>query len=204
MSLSAFLAFAGIYALAVLMPGPGVTAVIAKALTTGARRTLPFVCGMALGDLVWFSFAAFGLAALAQMLHGLFIAVKYAGAAYLLFLAWKLWSSSPAAPHGSEGRPGGSGTKLVLAGLSLTLGNPKPMVFFLAVLPHVLDLARLDAASFLELAGTMAVIHFVGVSAYALLAGRARLMIRDPRRMKAVNRGSALVMAGAAAIVAAD
>ena len=81
MSLSAFLGFAGIYAAAVLMPGPGVATVVARALASGARRTLPFILGMVLGDLVWFSFAAFGLAALAQTLHGLFVALKYAGAA---------------------------------------------------------------------------------------------------------------------------
>jgi threonine/homoserine/homoserine lactone efflux protein len=159
---------------------------------------------MVIGDLVWFTFAAFGLAALAQMLHGVFVAVKYAGAVYLLFLAWKLWTASPTGTQPNEHEGSHDGRKLMAAGLSLTLGNPKPMVFFLAVLPHVLELSRLDVASFLGLGATMAFIQFVGVSAYALLAGRARLMIRDPRRMKTVNRGSALVMAGAAGLVAAD
>ena len=203
MSLSAFLAFAGIYAVATLMPGPGVAAVVARALATGTRRTFPFIWGMVLGDVVWFSFAAFGLAALAQMLHGVFVAVKYAGAAYLLFMAWKLWTAKPAPASGDQRPQSGEGLRLVAAGLSLTLGNPKTMVFFLAILPHVLDLDGLDRATFLELAASMMVILTMSMSAYALLAGRARSLIRDARRMRNVNRGSAVVMASAAAAVAA-
>ncbi len=201
MGLSAFLAFAGIYALAVVMPGPGVAAVVARALATGARLTFPFIWGMVLGDLVWFTFAAFGLAALAQTLHGLFVALKYAGAAYLLFIAWKLWTTKPAAPRENESQ-GGAGMRLFAAGLSLTLGNPKTMVFFLAILPHVLDLRSLSTVTFMGLMLAMIVIFSVAMSAYALLAARARLMIGDQGRMRTVNRGSALIMAGVAGAVA--
>jgi threonine/homoserine/homoserine lactone efflux protein len=137
------------------------------------------------------------------MLHGVFVAVKYAGSAYLLFMAWKLWTAKPASPQPEgKGEGGAAGLKLVMAGLSLTLGNPKTMVFFLAILPHVLDLNGLNSASFLGLSAAMIVILLVAMSAYALLAARARLMIRDARRMRTVNRGSALVMAGAASAVA--
>jgi threonine/homoserine/homoserine lactone efflux protein len=201
MSLTALLVFAGIYAAAVMMPGPGVAAVVARALTTGARRTGPFIWGMVLGDLVWFAFAAFGLAAMAQVLHGLFVVVKYAGAAYLLFMAWKLWTAAPEEPRPQEGRQGGAGRRLLLAGLSLTLGNPKTMVFFLAILPHVIDLSALTPMVFVELAASMVAILSAAMWSYALLAARARRLIGSARRLRAVNRGSALVMAGAAGMV---
>jgi threonine/homoserine/homoserine lactone efflux protein len=159
MSLTAFLAFAGIYALAVLTPGPGVAAVLARALASGVRGTFPFIMGMALGDLVWLNFAVFGLAALAQMLHGVFVALKYAGAAYLLFMAWKLWTAKSGAPHEhQEGAASGSGLRLVAAGLSMTLGNPKTMLFFLAVLPHVLNLGGLGPTTLAGLSLVMSVI----------------------------------------------
>jgi threonine/homoserine/homoserine lactone efflux protein len=180
MSLSAFLGFAGIYAAAVLMPGPGVATVVARALASGARRTLPFILGMVLGDLVWFSFAAFGLAALAQTLHGLFVALKYAGAAYLMFMAWKLWTAKPVAlGEPEEGNGGTAGLRLVAAGLSLALGNPKTMIFFLAVLPHLLDLNGLGTVTLLGIDAAMVVILTLAMSAYALLAARARRMIRN-------------------------
>ncbi|SEC50570.1 Threonine/homoserine/homoserine lactone efflux protein [Rhizobiales bacterium GAS191] len=206
MSLASLLIFAGIYALAVLIPGPGVAAVVTRALTTGARRTAPFIWGIVLGDLVWFCFAAFGLAAMALMLHGLFVAVKYAGAAYLLFIAWKLWTANPAEPRPDGERQDGAGPKLaglkqVLAGLSLTLGNPKTMVFFLAILPHVVDLNALTAGTFLELTTSMVVIITAALWGYALLAARAGRLIGDTHKMRAVNRGSAVVMAGAAGMV---
>jgi threonine/homoserine/homoserine lactone efflux protein len=161
---------------------------------------------MVLGDLVWFCFAAFGLAAMAQMLHGLFVAVKYAGAAYLLFIAWKLWTAAPVESSPEHERQGGAGLKQVrlkqvLAGLSLTLGNPKTMVFFLAILPHVVDLNALTAATFLELTASMVVIITAAMWSYALLAARAGRLIGDTHKMRAVNRGSALVMAGAAGMV---
>jgi threonine/homoserine/homoserine lactone efflux protein len=202
MSLSAFLAFAGIYSVAVLMPGPGVAAVVARALATGARRTFPFIIGMVIGDLVWLLFAAFGLAALAQTLHGLFVTLKYAGAAYLLFMAWKLWTTKSAELRQTQSQSG-EGLRLVASGLSMTLGNPKTMIFFLAILPQVLDLGGLGAATFVELAMAMSAILTVAMSAYALLAARARLMIRDANSMRTVNRGSALIMAGVAGAVAA-
>jgi threonine/homoserine/homoserine lactone efflux protein len=202
MSPAALLVFAGIYALAVMMPGPGVAAVVTRALTTGARRTGPFIWGMVLGDLVWFAFAAFGLAALAQTLHGLFVPVKYVGVAYLLFIAWKLWTAAPAEPAFEGERQSKAGLKLMVAGLSLTLGNPKTMMFFLAILPHVLDLNALSVKAFIELAAGMMMILSATMWSYALLASRARRMIKDARKMRTVNRGSALVMAGAAGVVA--
>ncbi len=202
MSLGAFLVFAAVYGLAVILPGPGVAAVVARALTTGARRTGPFIWGMVLGDLVWLTFAALGLAALAQLLHGLFVAVKYAGVAYLLILAWKLWKAPAAEAPLDEGRQGAAGKRLAFAGMSLTLGNPKAMVFFLAILPHVLDLGALGPAAFVELAAGMTAIFAMAMWGYALLAQGARRLIRDGRKMQRVNRGSALVMAGAAGAVA--
>jgi threonine/homoserine/homoserine lactone efflux protein len=141
---------------------------------------------MVLGDFVWFSFATLGLAAVAQLRHGLLVVVKYAGVAYLLLLAWKLWKAPAAEPFLDEERQGVAGTKLVFAGLSLTLGNPKAMVFFLAILPHVLDLGALDAAAFIELAAGIMTIFAMAMWGYALLAQETRRLVRDGRKMRAI------------------
>ena len=96
---------------------------------------------MALGDVVWLTFAILGLAALAQAFHEVFLVIKYAGAAYLLYLAYKIWT----APR-RDGRDGGDRAeqpaRLFLGGLAVTLGNPKIIVFYLALLPTILDLTR--------------------------------------------------------------
>ena len=81
------------YALAVATPGPGVAAIIARSLAHGFKGAPAFVAGFVVGDLVWFGIAATGLAALAKTAATVFVAIKWAGVAYLLYLAWKLWTA---------------------------------------------------------------------------------------------------------------
>lgn len=204
MEISSLLLFAGIYAVAVFSPGPGVAAVIARALATDARRTLPLIIGIVLGDLSWFGLVAGGLAVLAQSFQILFTLIKYAGAAYLLYLAWKMWrapaaAAFPDAPLPLSRRDAGG---QVLAGLALTLGNPKTMVFFLAVLPQVIALRELNVTAVVELCLLMASILFLVMGAYALMAVRARRFVAKPSRMQMVNRATGGVMAGVAVAVA--
>ena len=105
-----------------------------------------FTAGVALGDVVWLTVAILGLAVVAQTFQGVFLAIKYAGVAYLLYLAWKLWTapveSRDVAADTSDVKP----VRLFLAGLAVTLGNPKVMVFYLALLPNIIDLHARDAA----------------------------------------------------------
>src|SRR5215475_6328252 len=91
MTLTGLLLFSAAYATAVFSPGPGVAALVARVLARGLRGAPAFIAGFLIGDLVWFTVAATGLALLAQTFAMVFLAVKYAGAAYLLYLAWRLW-----------------------------------------------------------------------------------------------------------------
>src|SRR5688500_3482814 len=92
MTIYGLLTFCAVYALAVAAPGPGVAAVIAHGLT----GTPAFIAGFMVGDLIWFAIAATGLAALANTAATLFVIIKWVGVAYLLYLAWKLWSAPSA------------------------------------------------------------------------------------------------------------
>jgi threonine/homoserine/homoserine lactone efflux protein len=197
----ALLIFAGVYALAVLSPGPGVAAVVARALATGHRRTIPFILGIVLGDLFWFGLVVSGLTVLAHNFHLVFSVIKYAGAAYLLYLAWKLWRAPAAAPE-EQDYAKGEGLRLGLAGFAMTVGNPKTMVFFLAILPQVVALEEMHGLAIAELCLLMAVILFAIMLAYAVLAAKARSFIASPRQMQMVNRATGGVMAGVAVAVA--
>ena len=93
MTPTGFLAYSAALAVAVAVPGPGIVAMVARGLGSGFRSTLPFTIGIALGDLVYLTAAVLGLAFIAKTFGLAFMAIKYAGAAYLLYLAYKFWTS---------------------------------------------------------------------------------------------------------------
>lgn len=203
MSIAGLLLFCAAYAVATASPGPGIAAVLARVLGRGLRGVPAFIAGFVVGDLVWFTVAATGLALLAQTFAILFLVIKYAGAAYLLYLAWKLWTAPAQQTEITVDRRADSSWRLFLGGLSVTLGNPKVIVFFLALLPTVIDLANLSVTGFVEIALLMVVILSSVLTAYALVAAGARRLFTSPRSIRMINRGTGTVMAGAAVAIAA-
>jgi len=202
MTVSGLLVFATAYALAVASPGPGVAAIVARVLAAGLPGVGAFIAGFVVGDLMWFTMAAAGLAVVARNFAWVFVAIKWAGAAYLLYLGWQLWTAS-AKPVGEalDGPVEVDRLRLFWAGLSLTLGNPKVIVFFMALLPSIMDLGSLGLAGFVELAVLIAVILSAVLGTYALTASRARLLFRSERAVRLLNRATGTVMAGAAVAI---
>ena len=202
MTIYGLLTFCAVYALAVAAPGPGIAAIIARGLAHGMKGVPAFIGGFVVGDLVWFAIAATGLAALARTAATLFIAIKWAGVAYLLYLAYKLWSA-PAKQVEVESDDGRQhGWSAFLASLMLTLANPKAILFFLALLPTVIDLASMNWVRFLEISAAIIVVQPLVLITYALLAARARQLFTTPAAVRRLNRSSGLAMAGAAVVVA--
>ena len=194
------------YLLATATPGPGIAALVARALSRGRRGLPAFIAGYVVGDLIWFTLAATGMAVLAQKAHLLFVILKYAGALYLLFLAYRMWTA-PAQPLQDTtdvATRGESSRRLFTGGLTLTLGNPKVMVFFLALLPTVIDLRGLTVTKYVEIAVAICVILSCVLTAYAVAALRARHLFANARAVRWLNRGSGTVMVGAAVAVAAQ
>lgn len=202
MTISGLLLFASVYCLATASPGPGVTALVARVLSRGSQGLGAFIAGFVIGDLIWFGFAAAGLALLAQQFHLLFLAIKYAGVAYLVYLAYRLWTAPAAGQQIGETHTPDAPGKLFLAGLALTLGNPKVMVFFMAILPTVVDLAHLTTLAALEIAAMIAIILTLVLAGYGLAADRARRLIASPRALRIINRVCGATLVGAAAAVA--
>jgi threonine/homoserine/homoserine lactone efflux protein len=201
MTLYGLLTFCAVYLLTVATPGPGVAAVIARSLAHGVRGAPAFIAGFLVGDLVWFSIAATGLAALAKTAATLFVAIKWAGVAYLLYLAWKLWTA-PAERVEVKDDNRQHGWRAFVASLMLTLANPKAILFFLALLPTVVDLTTLNAVSFLEISLAMCLVLPGVLAAYVLLASKARQLFTTPSAIRKLNRSSGVAMAGAAVVVA--
>ncbi|MEO8019741.1 MAG: LysE family translocator [Pseudomonadota bacterium] len=202
MTIYGLLTFCAVYALAVATPGPGIAAVIARSLAHGLKGAPAFIGGFVVGDLIWFGIAATGLAALARTAATLFVAIKWIGVAYLLYLAYQLWTApAERVEVESEGRRQ-HGWNAFVASLTLTLANPKAILFFLALLPTVIDLTSLTAVRFLEISAAMCIVLPSVLFAYAFLAARARQLFITPKAVRRLNRSSGVAMAGAAVVVA--
>jgi threonine/homoserine/homoserine lactone efflux protein len=200
MTLSSLIIFAAIYFAAVATPGPGVAALIARVLGQGLVGVAPFIAGYFVADMVWLMLAATGLTVVAKTFAGVFVAIKFAGAAYPLYLAWKMTTAPVALADASP--PASCGWRAFLASLSLTLGNPKVMVFFLSIMPLVVDVRTLTLPALVELGAVCGVIIFSTLALYALAAARARAFLSSTRAMKFVHRAAGGLMAGAAIAVA--
>lgn len=202
MELAALVLFAGTLLVAAASPGPGIAALVAQVIGKGAHSVPSFAAGLILGDLVWLAVAILGLAVVAQTFHEIFLVIKYVGAAYLVYLAYRMWTApvegrDVAASAHRDGR-----LRLFCAGLALTLGNPKVVAFYLALLPSLIDLPRVDLLGYVELASISVVVLTVVFGAYALAAARARALFRSTRAMRLLNRTGGTMMAGAAVAVA--
>ena len=93
---------------------------------------------------------------------------------------------------------------MFVTGMMITLGNPKIMVFYLALVPAMIDLRQLDLLAWGELALTMLVVLILVDLGWALFAARARRLLTNHRAVRVANRISATVMAGAAVTIAVE
>jgi threonine/homoserine/homoserine lactone efflux protein len=195
-----------VFALALIVaagsPGPSIAALVARVLTHGFREVLPFLAAMWLGEALWLGCAVAGLAVIARTLGVVFVVIKLIGVAYLLYLAWKMWFAPTQLSNG-EMPSGQSPWRMFGTGLAVTLGNPKIMVFYLALLPTIVDLNRVGAAAWIELTAVTLLVLMSVDFAWAFLAVRARRLLTSRKAVKIANRTSATMMAGAAAVIAA-
>jgi threonine/homoserine/homoserine lactone efflux protein len=202
MDVTALIVFTTALAIASASPGPGIAAIVARVLGRGVPGGIAFAAGNALGDVVWLTFAILGLAVVAQAFHEIFLVIKYAGAAYLLYLAWKLWTAPAQAQDVTASAPRERPFTLFMGGLAVSLGNPKVMVFYLALLPSLIDLSRVSLLGYVELVALTTCVLTLVLGSYIALAARARRLLRSAPAMRMVNRGTGAIMAGAAVAVA--
>ena len=196
------LSFALALVLWVFIPGPAILAIIGRSLTAGFGSSLKLIVGILLGDLFYLSLVLGGLAAVGKALGGVFLAIKMIGAVYLIFLGLQLWFKDPAAGRDLPDNEGAGHYKTFLAGFSITLGNPKAILFHLGFLPTFFNLPALTVRDALLIALIFISILGSSLVLYAYAAGRARRLFRDQRKMRLLNRGGGTLMIGAGIAVA--
>ncbi len=182
-------------------PGPGTLATVGRGLAHGLGRTLVFILGIITGDMIYLFLVIFGLAALADAYGEVFVVIRWAGAAYLVYLGIKAWRA-PAAPLESISTEAARPVRDFMGGLSLTLGNPKVILFYTAFLPSFIDLTTLSYSDIAIIAAVVSGMLFFVLVVYAWLADRSRRVFRSERAVKIMNRSAGTVMIGAGAVIA--
>lgn len=178
-----------------LSPGPAVLLTVSHATRGGTRAGAFAAAGIVAGTAAWVVISALGLTALLLASPAAFAVVKWAGAAYLLVLGLRLAFSR----GGSVAPAPVSDQRRVLQGVLTQLANPKAMIFFGALLPQFIDLAR-DALPQLVLLGAITVVNeYLVLLGYAWVADRGSRLAQGPAALRWFDRiaGGLLVGAGA-------
>lgn len=204
MSFETWAAFAAASAILIVIPGPTVLLVVSYALGQGWRTALPMAVGVALGDVTSFAVSMAGLGALLATSATLFASLKAAGAAYLIWLGIKLWRAGANLDVAPRLERAGA-AKLFAHAWLVTALNPKGMTFFVAFLPQFMDPMKDWLTQMTIFGATFVTLAFVNAAAYAVLAGRARHLVRNAGAILMLNRGGggALMAAGAATLASA-
>ena len=199
MTLQAWLSFLLATTLLLVVPGPTLLLVIGQSLGGGRRHALPLVAGVALGDLTAITLSLAGLGAVLAASAEAFTLLKWAGAAYLVFLGVTMWR----APVSADAAPSLKAQAAFRQAYVVTALNPNGIAFFVAFVPQFIS----PSAPFLSQAAIL-VASFVTLAAantlvYALLAGQMSSLVRRPSVRRGLNRtgGGVLVGAGLALVL---
>ena len=198
MEITVLAIFAGALFINSSSPGASVAALVAEVLTGGWRSVLPLLAAMWFGEALWLAAAVFGLSFLAHNYYWVFSTVKYCGVLYLLYLAYRMWTAPSDVKDGELPRSVSS-FPLFFTGMTITLGNPKIMVFYLALLPAIVDLARISLMDWAEL--TVTVVVCVDLM-WVAIAAQVRRWLTSPKAIRIANRTSAIAMGQAALVIA--
>ncbi|ENM5740509.1 LysE family translocator [Vibrio mimicus] len=182
-------------------PGPSIVALVSRVLSNGWRDVIPFIGAMWIGEVLWLSMAMAGLTTLAHTFKLGMEIIKWLGIGYLCWLALKMWNQSVGL--GNDELPQrASPLSMFGAGLALTMGNPKIIVFYLALLPSLVDLSLVDFGVWAIFASvTFITLATIDLS-WTFLAQKARTFLHSPGARCVTNRVGALALVGAAFIIA--
>jgi threonine/homoserine/homoserine lactone efflux protein len=201
MTFETWAAFAAASAVLLIIPGPTILLVVSYALGQGWRTALPMAVGVALGDFTAMTLSMLGIGALLMASATVFTLLKWIGAAYLIYLGIKLFRAGGAL----DAKPrtdAASAAKMMGHAWLVTALNPKSITFFVAFLPQFLDRSADFLTQMMIFEATFLVLAFANAFGYALIASRARNVVRNPRAIGIFSKtgGTLLVGAGIATV----
>ncbi|WP_459853162.1 LysE family translocator [Dongia sp. agr-C8] len=204
-----WLAFAAAAAIVIAIPGPTTLMVTGHAMSSGTRVALASLLGVALGDFTAIACSVLGLGAILAASAEAFTVLKWAGALYLIYLGIKLWrapavplGAMAAGPNGSTRGQRRSMRRAIAESFSVTLLNPKGLLFFAAFLPQFIDMHRAVLPQVVVLALTFEVLAAGSLMLYIFMTARARRVMDSPRAIRIMNRAGGTMLIGAGLLTA--
>lgn len=205
MSWTMWLAFLAAALVIAVSPGPGAVLSMSTGLRYGYAAALRAIAGLQIALLLQLCVVALGLGAVLATSEAAFAVVKFAGAAYLIWLGVQKWRSPPEPIGGDgEGLRVQSRRQLYAQGILVNLTNPKAIVFIAALVPQFIVPDQPQWPQFAIIGATMVGVDVMVMSCYALLATRFRPLLRDPRLLRLQNRLFGGLFVGAGAMLAAS
>ncbi|OAJ93454.1 LysE family translocator [Vibrio bivalvicida] len=186
-------------------PGPGVFAIIARAIVSGARNCVALSAGMVISDVIYFLLAYFGLAAIAENWATLFVAIRYVGAAYLIYLGYKMIKALPQASQALEQDMviyKQSSLSGFVQGFLISASNPKVILFYISFLPTFMELTSLSNQDIILAVALTMVALMTGLMSVAIGAGRLAKIIKTPKAQQKLNRSAGGIMIAAGTYLA--
>lgn len=181
--------------LAAAIPGPGMTALVARSVSAGAIAGFAMLAGLILGDLIYLSVSVFGLALVAHSWSALFTLINWAAALYLGWLAWQFWRYNPQAVDIAQKATKKDLASAWLSGLTITLGNPKTIAFYLAILPLVMSLESISLPVWGMVLVPLTALILLAVGAVFILAAlRIRHFLTSAAAQRMLFRSAGLIM----------
>jgi homoserine/homoserine lactone efflux protein len=180
-------------------PGPAVLFITTKSLMHGWRKSVFAALGNIAGLLLLGIIAVTGLGAILKTSEGIFHFVRYAGAAYLVFLGVKLFCQSninAESLHSLSPSANVSSKKIFMQALGIAVSNPKAIVFLTALLPQFMGIDRPIVMQFVLLISILMLFSFSFLMLYSVLASQARAWFTRPGRARTVNRASGSIFVG--------
>jgi homoserine/homoserine lactone efflux protein len=205
-SLELWLAFAAAATVMILIPGPTTLMVMGHTMAGGPRTGALSLIGVVLGDICAITLSMLGFSALLATSAEAFTAMKWIGAAYLVYLGIRLWRAPPMKIELGELTPASTGKasarEAILQTFVVTLLNPKGILFFAAFLPQFIDPTRPLWPQVAVLTVTMNVLAAGIQGCWIAMMGQARNRIMSPRILKMMNRAGGAMLIGAGMLTA--
>lgn len=180
-----------------ITPGPGVFAILARAMTQGAGSCFWLAFGMTLSDIIYLLLACFGLATLAEHYAEVFTLIRWIGAAYLCYLGYKMWTAPVDVPVAAVAGGGKGMVSGLVQGFLISASNPKVILFYIAFLPTFMDLTVLTTHDMVLAAVLTLFALMLGLMLIAKMASAARRLLRSESSVRTLNRSAGSIMMGA-------